>query len=60
MPLYDYKCSVCGHGKEVMLRLAELDRAVVQCVHCNFPMNRQVSAPMVVSDYPPLQMPGNW
>lgn len=51
MPVYDYKCSVCGHGREVVLRIAELDSAVVHCKECGFPMNRQVSAPAVVGDY---------
>lgn len=62
MPVYDYRCATCGRGREVILRLAELDSAVVNCQNCQFPMNRQISAPAIVADYPGYTSPttGRW
>lgn len=62
MPLYDYKCYACQAKREVLLKIAELDTAVVHCLKCNNAMNRQLSAPMVVGDYPGYSCPitGKW
>lgn len=61
MPLYDYKCPTCGARFERMLKLAELDQTQT-CAHCGAAMNRQLSAPMVVGDYPGYECPitGKW
>lgn len=61
MPLYDYKCSTCGRGREVTLKLSELDR-MVECLNCGGWMNRMVSAPRVLVDYPGYTSPitGKW
>lgn len=61
MPTYDYKCATCGRGREVILRLSELD-SLVKCLHCQSEMNRQVSAPRIVTDYPGYVSPvtGRW
>lgn len=56
MPLYDYKCPVCSARFERMLKIADLD-SVQKCSHCGAAMNRQISAPMVVGDYPPYECP---
>lgn len=62
MPLYDYKCHACQARREVLLRIAELDSAVVHCLKCNNAMNRQLAAPMVRGDYPGYNCPitGKW
>jgi putative FmdB family regulatory protein len=62
MPLYDYKCYACTAKREVVLRLAELDEAVVKCLTCGCAMTRQISAPMVLGDYPGYDCPvtGKW
>lgn len=54
--MYDYKCPTCGSRREVVLKLAEIDLPV-ECLKCSGYMNRQVSAPMVVGDYPPYTCP---
>lgn len=61
MPIYRYKCSVCGRAREIFKRIAELDR-VENCLHCNFEMNRVVVAPAVLGDYPGYECPvtGKW
>lgn len=61
MPLYDYRCGHCQAKREVLLKLDELD-STVKCYRCDQPMARQLSAPMVVGDYPPYQCPvsGKW
>lgn len=56
MPMYDYKCSVCRRGRSVFLKLADLNSSVF-CQHCGHAMNRQISAPFVVGDYPPYECP---
>lgn len=50
MPLYVYKCTGCGARREILKALALLDR-VEGCNDCDFVMQRQVAAPMVVGDY---------
>lgn len=62
MPTYDYKCPTCGRGREVLLRLAELDSAIVHCLNCEGVMNRQISAPRIFADYPGYSCPvtGKW
>lgn len=57
MPMYLYKCPTCARKREVLLKLAELDTAVVLCPQDNFPMNRQICAPAVVGDYAPYECP---
>lgn len=62
MPTYDYKCSVCSRGREVFLKLQDLD-STVWCQKCGHAMNRQISAPAVLGDYEPYEspvQPGKW
>jgi putative FmdB family regulatory protein len=56
MPLYDYKCATCGRKKAIFLKLAELD-SIQECPQCSFPMNRLISAPAVLGDYPAYTCP---
>jgi putative FmdB family regulatory protein len=60
MPLYDYRCPQ-GHKREVMLRLADINSPVF-CQCDGSKMERQVSAPMVIGDYPGYECPvsGAW
>lgn len=59
--MYLYKCPVCGGKREVMLKIAELD-SPVPCLHDDFPMNRQVTAPYVQGDLQGYDCPvsGKW
>ena len=61
MPLYLYKCPTCSRKRDILKRIADLDRAE-HCLHCGFAMNRQLAAPMVRGDYPGYNCPitGNW
>jgi len=44
MPIYDYKCSACGHELEALQKLA--DPALTECPACEKPaLRKQVSAP---------------
>jgi putative FmdB family regulatory protein len=56
MPMYDYKCPVCGAAREVILRLTELDQRV-SCHRCPSAMNRLVSAAHIQPDYPAYRSP---
>jgi len=56
MPTYDYKCATCGRGREIVKPIAELDRTE-HCLNCGFAMNRQLSAPRVIGDYPGYRCP---
>jgi putative FmdB family regulatory protein len=56
MPLYRYKCSVCRRGRDIFKKIADIDRTE-RCGYCNFEMNRQIQAPMVIGDYPGYQCP---
>lgn len=60
MPLYDYRCTECGHVEEYMVRLADLDK--VGFFHCATQMERLISAPRVAADYPGYECPvtGKW
>lgn len=62
MPMYDYKCPTCAHGREVMLKLDDLN-SLVPCQRCGSAMNRQLSAPWVRGDFEPYEspvVPGKW
>ena len=61
MPLYSYKCPACGETDDVLKSLALLDREE-PCVQCATPMERQLSAPRVLGDYPGYNCPitGDW
>ena len=56
MPMYDYKCSVCGRKREVMLKLSDLS-SPVYCQRDGFAMSRMLSAPYVQNDYPAYTCP---
>ena len=61
MPLYSYKCPTCARRRDIFKPIAQLDRRE-ECANCGFPMNRQLSAPMVKGDYPGYACPitGKW
>ena len=46
MPLYDYKCSTCGHVFEVMQKITE--EPLKFCPECKGEIKRLISAPGVV------------
>jgi putative FmdB family regulatory protein len=51
MPLYDYKCDICGHVHEAYSSIAERDRDDVECPLCGTAgCRREVSAAAVTSD----------
>jgi putative FmdB family regulatory protein len=58
MPLYLYKCEHCGSRRDILKKIAELNR-MEPCGTCETlqPMVRQVAAPMVVGDYAPYDCP---
>lgn len=56
MPIYAYKCPVCGRGQDVVKKISELDRTE-NCPKCGFAMNRQVVAPMIRPDYAAYNCP---
>lgn len=61
MPVYVYKCPSCRTSRDVLKKLADLDRAEA-CPNCASPMSRQVVAAMIRPDYPGYNCPitGNW
>jgi hypothetical protein len=61
MPTYVYKCPVCAAKRDIVKKVAELDR-VEHCLKCSFAMNRQLVAPMVRPDYAGYTCPitGDW
>lgn len=61
MPTYVYKCPVCTAKRDIIKKVAELDRTE-NCFKCGFAMNRQVVAPMVRPDYAGYNCPitGDW
>lgn len=54
--MYDYKCSVCGRKREILLPLARLDEPQ-RCTNCGHSMNRMLSAPYVQGDFQPYESP---
>jgi len=50
MPTYLYKCPACRGHRDVIKSLTVLNRKE-SCEACQAPMERQISAPAVVSDY---------
>ena len=52
MPIYQYKCD-CGNADEVYSRMAEIDQNRPSC--CGEPMQRVLSAPMVIADIQPYK-----
>lgn len=61
MPLYDYKCPMCGIQQGVFKRIADLELPE-PCERCKQPMVQVLSAPAVFGDYPGYECPitGNW
>lgn len=62
MPLHDYKCMVCFHRYERMVKVVDLDKDQ-RCTSCGAVMLRQVCAPYVQGDYEPYEspvVPGKW
>ena len=61
MPLYTYQCPTCSRKREILKPLAHLDRPE-KCLNCGFSMNRTLSAPLVLGDYPGYKCPitGDW
>ncbi|UOF77835.1 hypothetical protein [Bacteriophage sp.] len=61
MPIYRYKCSVCGIGREIVKKIADIDRTE-NCLRCSTAMNRQICAPAVRGDYAGYECPvtGKW
>lgn len=57
MPIYVYKCSICGVKRELVQRIADLDKEPVYCSHDGFVMNRVIQAPMVFGDYEAYDCP---
>lgn len=55
MPLYDYRCTECGHVEEYVVRMADLE--TVAFFHCATQMERLISAPHVAADYAPYECP---
>lgn len=44
MPIYAYRCSACGHTKDVLQKLA--DPALTECPACRAPaFSKQLTAP---------------
>lgn len=56
MPTYAYKCPACGFTRDIIKRVADLNR-MEQCLHCSAWMDRQLSAPAVCGDYAPYDCP---
>lgn len=61
MPLYLYRCPACGKKRDVLKRIADLDREE-SCEACETTMERQLSAPRVIADYAGYNCPitGKW
>lgn len=61
MPTYTYQCPTCSRKRDVFKRIADIDRRE-DCANCGFAMNRQLSTPMVLGDYPGYECPisGKW
>lgn len=63
MPTYIYKCSQCGSTRDIVKKVAEIDR-LEPCGACETldPMVRQVAAPRVLADYAGYSCPitGQW
>lgn len=47
MPIYEYRCSVCGSEEEVRLSFEEMSLPQV-CGTCGKPLKREVSVPNIV------------
>lgn len=43
MPIYEYKCSVCGNTKEVITNLNISLKLATNCIKCDIPMEKQFS-----------------
>ena len=43
MPIFDYKCSVCGQMEEHMVKQMDVDK-IFYCSNCNGQMDKQISA----------------
>jgi len=44
MPIYEYRCTECGHEQEVILPFSEAT-AEQRCSSCGKPTNRRISLP---------------
>lgn len=52
MPIYVMGCQ-CGHKEEIYRSIARIDEDLP--MHCGFPMQRQIVAPMVAADIQPYR-----
>lgn len=61
MPTYLYQCPACATRRDIFKSLANLDRSE-PCEACQTPMERKLSAPRVLGDYPGYECPisGRW
>jgi len=61
MPLYAYHCPACSRNQDIFKKIVELDREET-CPTCRQTMQRKLSAPMVIGDYPGYNCPitGAW
>lgn len=46
VPIYEYKCEVCGHTFEVIQKFS--DEPIASCVTCSGPVHRVLSPPALV------------
>lgn len=46
MPVFEYKCSVCGHSED---RIRKWDVTQIECAECGGQSDKQVSAPKHVN-----------
>ena len=44
MPTYDYACDSCKNTAQKVMRMSEIDDAVVMCENCEIPMDRVIVA----------------
>ena len=56
MPTYTYSCPKCRKSRDILKRVADLDR-VEYCLFDDEAMLRKLSAPMVRGDFPPYDCP---
>jgi predicted nucleic acid-binding Zn ribbon protein len=55
MPIYTYKCPLCGEVSYVHREIKLRDTHPPQCIHHPIPMARQLDAPMGIVDGPAVK-----